>query len=378
MKVRVGITGESGFVGSFVRLKIIQSSESHTHIPSRDCFFQDPSVLRKFVHECDVIVHLAAMNRTDGEPSEIYETNMRLVQQLIEALQDHPGTPHVIFASSIQEERDNIYGRSKRDGRMLLAKWAMETQNPFSGLLIPNVFGPYGRPNYNSVVATFCHQLTQGETPIIDQDAEIPFIHVWDLAQKIHEHIENRITGDAIAVAESVRMKVSTLLEHLQRFQELYGYEGRIPGFENGFLVSLFNTFRSYYDESHFPLRPLKREDDRGYLVELLKTATGGQVFYSVSRPGITRGNHYHTRKIERFCVLEGEAVIRIRRVGNDKVQEYHVTGEEPGFVDMPVFCTHSITNTGTGNLITIFWTNEIFDPADTDTYFEPVFEEVA
>lgn len=375
MKKRVGITGMSGFVGSFIKLKL-QVQDRYDILAFEDEYFDDEERFQRWVNDCDVIVHLAAINRTDGDQELIYETNIRLVRRLIAALRNHPGEPHVLFASSIQEENNSPYGRSKREGRKLLEEWARETGHHFSGLVIPNVYGPFGLPFYNSVVATFCHQLTHGEAPRIDRDADILFIHVWELAEAVLMQIENKQEDMEVRISETFRMSVSTLLGRLEHFHDVYHREGRIPELDGIVEINLFNTLRSFYKTEQFPIYPERREDARGHLVELVKTGTGGQVFFSVTKPGITRGNHFHTRKIERFCVVEGEAVIRLRRMGTSEVIEHQVSGSSPGFVDMPVFCTHSITNIGTDDLITLFWTNEVFDPSDPDTYFAPVLEE--
>lgn len=375
MNQKIGITGESGFIGSFLRLKL-KLQDSMQVLPFADEYFDDDNHFQQWVKMCDVIIHLAAINRTTGDPEDIYTTNLRLVQKLIDALRSHPGKPHVLFASSIHEGNNSPYGRSKRVGRELLAEWAKKTGGSFSGLVIPNVYGPFSSPFYNSVVATFCYQLTHGETPCIEKDAEIPFIHVWDLAEGMYSCIMNRTTGQEIRIPESFRMSVSRLLDRLSHFHRVYAANGSIPVLGDKIDISLFNTLRSFYDSSMFPIYPTRYEDSRGYLFELVKAGIGGQVFFSVTKPGITRGNHFHTRKIERFCVVDGEAVIRIRRMGKSFITEYHVSGSEPGIVDIPVFCTHSITNVGSENLITLFWSNEIFNPSDPDTYHESVLEE--
>jgi len=375
-RIRIGITGESGFLGSFVRIAVMQKTDAMTLVPFLDEYFGDPGKLDDFVGACDVIVHLAAMNRTPGDPGEIYDTNMRLVHLLCDGLRRRPGVGHVIFASSTQEVRDTPYGRSKRDGREVLRTWADEVGATCTSMSIPNVFGPFCRPYYNSVIATFCQKVTHGETPEIDVDAEIPYVFVWDVANAIiHAAGTGHWDGDAMPFPITT-VSVSSLRDRLLGCAACYGEEGRVPQLETRFDTDLFNTFRSYYPAGTFPFLPAKRTDHRGYLVEVLKTGTGGQVFFSHTEPGITRGNHYHTRKIERFSVLEGEGLIRIRRVGGTDIQEYRLTGEQPAAMDMPVFCTHSISNVGDGPLLTLFWSNEIFDPLDPDTFYDPVMRE--
>jgi UDP-2-acetamido-2,6-beta-L-arabino-hexul-4-ose reductase len=322
------------------------------------------------VSQCDVIVHLAAMNR--GDPRKIYNNNVSLVELLINAMEETNHKPHIVFSSSIQEHRDNLYGESKRMGKRLFEQWANENQAKFSNLVIPNVFGAFGRPFYNSVVSTFAYQLTHGQEPTINTDAEMDLVYVNSLVERIYTVIKNGETG-TIFITPDANMKVSAILSKFREFKHLYLDNAIVPNVNNQFDKALFNTFVSYIDSDHYPVTPTCSKDNRGYLIEMVKESSGGQTFFSVTKPGVTRGNHYHARKFERFCVIFGEAVIRLRRIGTDKVIEYHLNGTKPSFVDMPIFHTHSITNTGKTDLTTLFWTNELFNPKDQDTYHEVV-----
>ena len=178
--IRIGITGQSGFVGTYLYNTLGLQPDKFDRIPFEDAYFSIPGKLEEFVQQCDVIVHLAAMNR-HNDPQVIYETNIGLVKQLIAACEATSSTPHILFSSSTQEERDNLYGKSKKEGRELLQDWANKNGSHFTGLVIPNVFGPFGNPYYNSVIATFCHQLTNNETPRIEVDGEIKLIYVGEL-----------------------------------------------------------------------------------------------------------------------------------------------------------------------------------------------------
>jgi UDP-2-acetamido-2,6-beta-L-arabino-hexul-4-ose reductase len=178
--IKIGITGQSGFIGTHLNNFLGLKQEEVKRIPFNDDFFSKQSKLEDFVKQCDVIVHLAALNRHNS-PQTIYDTNISLVRKLINALEATDSKPHIIFSSSIQEERDNIFGQSKREGRQMLAHWAEKNNALFAGLIIPNVFGPFGNPYYNSVIATFAHQLTHNEEPGIDVDAQLKLIYVGDL-----------------------------------------------------------------------------------------------------------------------------------------------------------------------------------------------------
>jgi len=377
--IKVGITGQSGFVGTHLYNTLGLYPERFERIHFQDDYFQDSEKLKTFVQSCDALVHLAAMNRHNN-PEVLYDTNIGLVKQLISACEVTQSTPHILFSSSTQEERDNLYGKSKKEGRELLEQWALQNSGNFTGFIIPNVFGPFGHPYYNSVVATFCHQLTHNETPKIETDGEIKLIYVGELVSEIIGHIEamscEKASGraDAIFIEHTATIKVSELVQKLQNFKESYFDKGVIPNLDNPFERNLFNTFLCYIDhESFFPFHLKLNTDKRGSFVETIKLNSGGQVSFSTTVPGITRGNHFHTRKAERFAVIKGRAQIELRRIGTDKVITFELDGRQPAYVDMPIWHTHNITNIGEDELYTIFWINEFFNPEDADTYFEKV-----
>lgn len=375
--IRVGITGQPGFVGTHLYNELGLCPEEFLHIPFEDSYFQSDVQLCDFVKQCDVIVHLAAMNR-HPDAQVLYETNMHLVEQLISAMEAEDVTPHVLFSSSTQEERDNEYGKSKREGRGLLEAWAKRHGASFTGMVVPNVYGPFGRPDYNSFIATFCYKLTHLETPQVLQDSEVRLIYVGNLCK----HIINKIrlveaasssTVERDEVPYDFEKKVTDILALLERFKSLYYDQGFIPPLKDPDEVNLFNTFCGYMDfDSLYPRKLVKHEDARGMFVETVKLGIGGQVSFSTTVSGITRGNHYHTRKIERFTVIRGKARIQLRKIGTDEVLNFYLDGTEPSYVDMPIWYTHNITNIGEEELYTQFWINEWYDPKDGDTFFEP------
>ncbi len=380
---KVGITGQSGFIGSHLFNFLNTKKEKITLIPFHDSYFTGERDLEKFVSECDTIVHLAAMNR-HGDPQVIYDTNIKLVSQLIDACIKTKSNPHILFSSSTQEEKDNLYGRSKRDGRRLFENWAAANNASFTGFIIPNVFGPFGNPYYNSVVATFCHQLTHDEQPHIDVDGDLKLIYVGELVEAVYAKICEKGEGEkgrkgeieTIFVPHTSEKKVSEILTILEGFKTDYFERGIFPGIKDRLILNLFNTFVCYIDhEKFYPFQLKLNTDERGIYVETVKMISGGQVSFSVTKPGITRGNHYHTRKAERFAVIKGKARIELRRIGTDKVMTFDLDGSQPSFVDMPVWHTHNITNVGTEDVYTIFWISEFYDPNDPDTFFEPVKE---
>lgn len=376
--MRIGITGQAGFVGTHLANTLALNAK-YELIPFERNYFAFPDKLAEFVSNSDVIVHLAAMNRHE-EPQVIYDTNVALVDSLITACIASSSRPHILFSSSTQENRDNLYGKSKKEGKNRFTKWAETSGGKFTSLTIPNVFGPFGRPNYNSVVATFCHKVAHGETPTIIQDNEIGLIYVNELVNEIISTIaEERKTKALGEHSQEYEInpphykKVSEILGLLKGFKENYMVKGIFPDLTDSFGKALFNTFRCYIPETHYPVKFTRHTDPRGSFVEITRANTPGQFSYSTTVPGITRGNHYHTRKAERFAVIRGKARIELRRIGTEEVINYELDGSEPAYVDMPIWYTHNITNVGDEELITLFWINEPYDPEDPDTYYEDV-----
>lgn len=370
--IRIGITGQAGFVGTHL-YNFLGLQNNVERIGFEDSYFHDENQLQAFVKNCDVIIHLAAMNR-HNDPEVLYQTNILLVEKLIRAMETTNVAPHVIFSSSTQEERDNKYGQSKKEGRELLINWANRNGAAFTGMVIPNVFGPFGNPYYNSVIATFSHQLTHNEQPRIDVDGTLKLIYVGELVAEIWEIINQRRYAPVYAIDYTTEAKVSEILELLENYKKQYFENSVFPEINNRFKLNLFNTFRSYIDQAnHFPVLLKKNMDHRGSFVETVKTAIGGQFSFSTTHSGITRGEHFHTRKMERFAVIQGKAAIELRKIGSNEVMHFELDGENPSFVDMPIWYTHNITNVGKEDLLTLFWINEFFDPSDPDTYFEKV-----
>jgi UDP-2-acetamido-2,6-beta-L-arabino-hexul-4-ose reductase len=381
--IKIGITGQTGFIGTHLYNFFGLIPDAVTRIPFEDSFFANPALLENFVSQCAVVIHLAALNR-HNDPQTIYDTNILLVHKLITAMDNTGSKPHVLFASSTQEERDNAFGRSKREGRELLAAWAEKNKTPFTGLIIPNVFGPFGNPYYNSVVATFCHQVTHGEQPKIEIDATLKLIYIGELVQLVWEAITTQNPSPTCPsslvprpnhpLPNTSQRKVSEILELINKFKADYYDKGIFPELCDTFERDLFNTFRCYMDiPKHYPVKLAKNTDDRGSFVETIKSQVGGQVSFSTTKPGITRGNHFHTRKIERFVVIKGKARIQLRRIGTTEVLNFDLDGHKPSYVDMPIWYTHNITNTGDEDLYTIFWINEFYDSNDPDTFLEVV-----
>jgi UDP-2-acetamido-2,6-beta-L-arabino-hexul-4-ose reductase len=371
--LKVGITGQDGFVGKHLYNTLGLFKEEFERITFNKSYFDYPEKLDYFINSCDVIVHLAAMNR-HGDPKVIYDTNIALVNKLVDSLKRTKSKAHVLFSSSSQEEKENPYGESKKHGREILVNWAKTTGGKFTGMIIPNVFGPFGNPYYNSVVATFCHQLTHDEMPKIAVDGDMKLIYVGELVDSILSEIRHGTGNHSLIIKHTNECKVSEILSILESYKTKYFQQGIIPALNNKFELNLFNTFRCYMDiEHHFPVKFIQHSDNRGAFVEIIRLNVGGQVSFSTTLPGITRGNHFHIRKIERFAVIKGSALIQLRQIGSDKIMDFYLSGNEPAHVDMPIWYTHNIKNVGDEELFTIFWINEFFDPGDADTFIENV-----
>ena len=374
-KIKVGITGQNGFLGTHLYNTLCLSPNKFEKIDYDISFFGNDDNLDRFVEQCDVIVHLAAMNR-HKDPNIIYATNIKLVEKLIASLERTKTNAHVLFSSSSQEEDDNPYGKSKKEGRILFENWARKTGGTFTGLVIRNVFGPFGKPFYNSVIATFSHQITHGEVPEIKVDGELKLIYVGELVSVILKKIKERKNEPFFMVSHTSKARVSKILSLLKKYKTEYQDKGEIPLISNSFELNLFNTFRCYMDiVNHFPVKFTEHTDPRGSFVEIIRLGVGGQVSFSTTVPGITRGNHFHTRKIERFAVIKGKALIQLRKIGTDEVLDFYLDGKEPAYVDMPIWHTHNIKNIGDEILYTNFWINEPYNEKDADTYFVNVHE---
>ena len=366
---KIGITGVNGFFGQHL-FNTLSQNVNNILIPFQRNFFDNESKMDDFVKNCDVIVHLAGLNRSNDE-DVIYKVNISLTKALISSLERTKSKPHIIFTSSTQESFKNVYGESKKISRLILNDWSLSNNSIFTGLIVPNVFGPFGAPFYNSFISTFSHQLTNNEIPVIKIDNEVNLIYIDELISEIVDIINHPINNDFYQIKHTNNKRVSEILDLLKEFKIQYLENGQIPKLDlNTFELNLFNTFTSFIPKDYFPRKFINHTDDRGAFVEIMRAGSSGQTSYSTTVPGITRGNHYHTRKIERFAVISGKALIQIRKINSDQVFEYILDGAEPAYVDMPIWYTHNIKNIGNTELITLFWINEPYNQDDTDTYF--------
>lgn len=331
--------------------------------------FASAEALAQALGSPEVVLHLAGMNR--GPESEVFETNIELARRLTAALDLRGITPTLLFANSTHSLGETAFGRSKREAARLLAVWAQARGARFVDVLLPHVFGEGGRPFYNSAIATFCHQLAGGEEPQLQEDRDLELIHAQRVAAQLVGMARDSATSGTVRVA-GTPLRVSAALSRLRQLNETYR-AGILPDLAPALELDLFNTYRSYLYPDHYPVHLHLRTDARGGLFEAVKAHQGGQTFLSTTHPGVTRGRHYHHHKVERFLVVAGRAEIRLRRLFDPEVRVFPVSGAEPCYVDIPTFHAHEITNVGEGELLTLFWSHEFFDPSNPDTHSEPV-----
>ena len=366
MKKIIGVTGAFGFLGFHLRAAFFSNQDYELRCAGRDTF-ADPDALKTFVTGADAVVHLAGLNRAPDD--EILKTNVELAASLTRACDEAGATPHIVFSSSTHVDRDSVYGLSKRKVADHFSEWANSHSGRFTNLILPNIFGEYCKPFYNSAVATFCHQLSLGEELTVNE-GQVELVHAQQVCRLIQETLETERVGDYRMAGREI--SVPDLAERLSTMSSQYQAQ-LMPEFQDEFDLSLFNTLRSYLFPKFYPKALTLHTDNRGSLFEAIRSLNGGQCFVSTTKPGITRGDHYHHYKVERFLVIEGKATIRIRKLFSDDVHEFPVTGDNPVFIDMPPFHTHNITNTGDSKLVTLFWAHEIFNPEQPDTYGELV-----
>lgn len=366
---RIAVTGPDGFIAWHVRCAA-RARWGGDLVGLGPGHFEDSARLDLALADVDAVIHLAGVNRSH-DPAEIERVNPWLAETLVGSLQRLDRTVPVVYGNSIHSYGDTAFGVSKRRAAEVLAAWGAEAGAPVVDVVMPNIFGEHGVPNYNSVVATFCHALAAGQTPTVVDDKELPLVHVGAIADLLLDQALAATPGQ-VEVPGRPAM-VSEVAERLTAIAADYR-TGLLPDLSDAFTKELFNTYRSATFPEHFPIHPAPAKDPRGRLVEAVKGAGGQtQVFYSTTNPGFTRGQHWHRHKVERFLVLSGQGEIRLRKLFTDEVVTFSVSGEEPAIIDMPTFWVHSITNTGQEPLVTLFFADELYDPVTPDTYPEDV-----
>lgn len=363
---KVIVTGAKGFIGRHLMEALNRRPDVEFQGFDID---SSPEVLAEALIETDVVFHLAGINRPE-RVEEYEEGNHLFTKKLCAVLEEAGRTPVVIFSSSIQVELDNPYGKSKLKAEEALKYWSKRTGAGIAIFRLKNVFGKWCRPNYNSVVATFCHNVARGfPISLSDPKKTVELVYIDDVISAFFDCLDRPPHGcEYRDVSPSFVVSLGDLARQIEMFRDSR-HSLLLPDFSDPFTKRLYATYISYLEENDFAYNLIIREDPRGELAEFLKQAHFGQLFVSRTKPGITRGNHFHHTKVEKFLVVEGDAVIRFRRIYGDEIIEYRVSGRDFKVVDIPPGYTHSIENVGPGELITIFWAGEVFDPKVSDTY---------
>lgn len=359
------MTGMNGFLGWHTRLALREQSIDAVGVAVGQDFQLDAAAAT--ISGSPRAIHIAGVNRASDE--EVRDGNVLFASQFAEALKRASQPPAtVVYANSTQSLNSSVYGDAKRRASDIIRDAADVVGVEYIDVVLPNLFGEHGAPFYNAVTATFCHLLATGEAPSIAQDRELTLLHAQNAADLLTGH-----TGLDQQPALEARESVSGLLSRLQQMARTYA-NGEIPDVSNSFQRDLFNTYRSYTFDSLTPVMLTRHADSRGSFFEIIRSHGGsGQSSFSTTAPGISRGDHFHRRKIERFTVLSGKATISLRKMFTDQVFDFEVQGETPAAIDMPTGWSHKITNTGPENLYTSFWTNDIFAPEHPDTIAEVV-----
>lgn len=365
---KVLVTGARGFIGKnlIVRLKTLKDI----------CVYEydiddTQERLEDYLKEVDFVYHLAGVNRTK-DAQNFTDGNAGFTHTLINSIERLGRKLPILFSSSIQAELENPYGISKRTAEEEILNYYIRNSCEIYIYRLQNVFGKWCKPNYNSVVATFSYNISHDmDIWVSDPEKKLTLVYIDDVVDSFIAHIMNEkiAVSGYCSIDKTYEITLQELIEKLRNFRNIRT-TSVVPDFSDDLTRYLYATYLSYLDKQDFSYKTTKLEDNRGWLTELLKSKEFGQIFVSKSHKGILRGNHYHNTKVEKFIVIQGEAVIRFRKIEEDSVIDYYVSGDYPEVVDIPPGYTHSIENIGKDELITLFWSSEIFNSDKLDTYF--------
>jgi UDP-2-acetamido-2,6-beta-L-arabino-hexul-4-ose reductase len=361
------ITGSKGFVGKNL---IAELKNKHYHDIFEYDKETDPKLLDKYCEEADFVFHLAGVNRPKDQ-AEFMEGNSRFTSCLLDTLKKYENTCPVMMSSTTQAELDNPYGNSKRAGEDSLFNYGKETGATVFVYRLPNIFGKWCRPNYNSAIATFCHNISR-DIPITVNDPKVvmQLVYIDDVVNELINTLDNRANriGDFCEVSEVYTITLEEIVNLIDTFRKSRE-ECSIPNMLDPFTKKLYSTYLSYLPEDQFSYELKMNIDNRGSFTEFIKTPERGQISVNISKPGIKKGNHWHKTKNEKFLVVSGNGIIRLRKIDSDIIIEHYVSGDKLEVVDIPVGYTHSIENLGDTDMVTIIWVNECFDVENPDTY---------
>lgn len=366
--MKILVTGSSGFIGKNLISELKNKGYDIIYEYDRDT---DSRLLDGYCKEADFVFHFAGVNRPK-EQSEFMKGNFGFTSELLSTLNKYNNTCPVVISSSIQAELINPYGESKKAGEELLFNYGKSTGAKVLIYRFPNVFGKWCKPNYNSAVATFCHNIAR-DLPIQVNDPTVMMnlVYIDDVVDEMINALkgnENRV-NDFCEVPMVHKIELGKIVSLIEAFK-MSRRDRSVPNMSDAFTKKLYSTYLSYLPKDAFSYELKMNRDQRGSFTEFIKTPDRGQISVNISKPGITKGNHWHHTKNEKFLVVSGKGVIRFRKINTDEVLEYYVSGEKMEVVDIPIGYTHNIENLGEENMVTIMWANEFFDSEKPDTYF--------
>lgn len=370
MIMKVLVTGANGFIGKNLSIWLKRNDIDVLAID-----IDNLSKLEEYALQVDFIIHLAGINRP-LDVKEFYDGNLNSIVRLVEILKSNKKKTPILLSSSTQAEYDNDYGKSKKMGEDFLFDYQNKTGNPVYIYRFQNVFGKWCRPNYNSVVATFCHNIANGlDISVNDPNIIKEFVYIDDICKTILDLIKSenyKGSNKILTIKPSYLLSIGELANIIKSFKESRD-NLVVPNMDNGIVSKLYATYLSYLPTNQFIYDLNMHVDNRGSFTEFIKTLNSGQVSVNVGKPGVVKGNHFHHTKNEKFLVVKGTCSIKFRKIDSENVIEYIVSGDKLQVVDIPTGYTHSITNIGQDDSITIMWASESFDPNNPDTYFEEV-----
>ncbi|WP_426350457.1 capsular polysaccharide biosynthesis protein CapF [Alloiococcus sp. CFN-8] len=366
--MKILVTGAKGFIGKNLIAEL--KNRKYFDIFEYDIDTQ-PELLEDYCTKAEFIYHLAGVNRPK-EQSEFMKGNFGFTSALLDLLKKHKNNCPIMISSSIQAELNNPYGNSKKAGEDLIFNYGIENNAKVFVYRFPNVFGKWCKPNYNSAVATFCHNIANDKPITVNNsDVVMNLVYIDDVVEELINALngrENKV-GSYCVVTTAHTIALGKIVELIYSFKKSRE-ELSIPDMSDVFTKKLYSTYLSYLPEDRFSY-PLKMNiDNRGSFTEFIKTAERGQISVNISKPGITKVNHWHHTKNEKFLVVSGVGVIRFRRIDSDEIIEYYVNGDKLEVVDIPTGYTHNIENLGDKDMVTVMWANEQFDPDRPDTYY--------
>lgn len=366
--MKILVTGAKGFIGKNLVAEL--KNRKFNDIIEYDAD-TNLSLLSEYCKEAEFVFHLAGVNRPK-EQSEFMEGNFGFTSNLLYTLKKYKNTCPIMISSSTQAKLDNPYGKSKKAGENLLFEYGKETGAKVLVYRFPNVFGKWCRPNYNSAVATFCNNIAY-DLPITVNDPSVVMnlVYIDDVVEELINAIYGRenVVGDfcEVPVVHTITLgEIVNLIYSFKKSRE----DCSIPNMIDAFTKKLYSTYLSYLPEDKFSYDLKMNVDNRGSFTEFIKTPDRGQVSVNISKPEITKGNHWHHTKSEKFLVVSGKGVIRFRKIDSNEVIEYYVSGDKMEVIDIPTGYTHNIENLGDTDMVTIMWANELFDPKKPDTYY--------